>query len=75
MIYINAHIQIPGFDYNRTALVDKSCDFNAESYILHELDPENNGDELSLIPAHNLLHIIDLNTELSYHGMSIFIQL
>lgn len=48
MIYLNVPNRIPGFDYNRTALVDKSCsfNFNAESYILHELDPENNGDEL-----------------------------
>ena len=48
MIYMNVPNRIPGFDYNRTALVDKSSsfNFNAESYILHELDPENNGDEL-----------------------------
>ena len=46
MIYTNIPNRIPGFDYNRTALVGKSCSFDAESYILHELDPENNGDEL-----------------------------
>ena len=46
MIYTNVPNRIPGFDYNRTALVGESCDFNAESYILHELDPENNGYEL-----------------------------
>lgn len=46
MIYINVPTRIPGFDYNRTALVDKSCNSNVESYILHELDPENNGYEL-----------------------------
>ena len=45
MIYMNVPNRIPGFDYNRTALVGKSC-FDAESYILHELDPENNGYEL-----------------------------
>ena len=44
MIYMNVPNRIPGFDYSRTALVGKSC-FDAESYILHELDPENNGDE------------------------------
>lgn len=45
MIYIKVN-RIPGFDYNRTALVGKSCNSNEESYILHELDPENNGYEL-----------------------------
>ena len=60
MIYMNVPNRIPGFDYNRTALVDKSCDFNAESYILHELDPENNGDELVVNRAGNRKKLLSI---------------
>ena len=59
---MNVPNRIPGFDYNRTALVDKSCsfNFNAESYILHELDPENNGDELVVNRTGNRKNLVSI---------------
>lgn len=67
MIYLNVPNRIPGFDYNRTALVDKSCsfNFNAESYILHELDPENNGDELVVNRTGNRKNLVSAQPRFS----------
>lgn len=57
---MSVHNRIPGFDYNRTVLADESFDFNAESYILRELDPENNGYELVVNRAGNRKNLVSI---------------